>query len=252
MSSSAEIDPGTPRTAHLDCPSGVSGDMWLGALVDAGASLERIQDAVDQLGVGDVRISWGRVRRAGEPAVSVRVRPPQETASPGTWRAVRDIIEDAGLAAAVRDRAHAVFRRLAEADAEISGVPVEEVRFPELGALDQLGDVVATCAAVADLGLTRLTIGPIASGTPTIETLHGTAPNPDPTVRVLLRGHRLVQTDVAAELVTPTGAALVAELAQPVEEPPRLAVERTGTGAGAADLAQPNVLRLLIGRSAGS
>lgn len=221
--------------------------MWLGALVDAGASLERIQEAVDRLGVGDVRLSWGRVTRAGTPAVSVRVRPPQETASTSTWRAVRTIIEDAGLPDVVRDRSHAVFRRLAEADAAASGGAVDDVRFSEVGALDQLGDVVGTCAGVADLGLERITVGPIASGTPTVETLHGTAPNPDPTVRTLLRSHVLVETDVPAELVTPTGAALLAELTEPVDRWPTFTVDRVGTGAGARDLAHPNVLRLLLG-----
>lgn len=236
------------RTAHLQCESGASGDMWLGAVVDAGASLQRIRDAVDGLGIGDVRVTWVRVRRAGTPAVSVRVRPPQGTSAPGTWQAIRTIIEEAGLPDAVRDRAHAVFRRLAEAEAGISGVAVEDVRFSELGALDQLGDVVGTCAGMADLGIERVTVGAVTTGTGTVETPRGPVAVPDPTVLELLRGYRLVPGAVRAELLTPTGAALIAGLAEPVDAAPELAVDRVGVGAGAADLEHPNVLRLLVGR----
>lgn len=235
------------RVGHLDCPSGVSGDMWLGAVVGAGASVERIQDCVDLLGVGDVRVTVGRVRRAGVAAVSVRVRPPQETPPPRTWRDIRAIIEDAGLPDVVRDRSHAVFRRLAEAEAAVMGVPVEQVHFHEIGALDTLGDVIGTCAGVTDLGLDELTVGPIATGTGMLETAHGRRPLPGPVVLQLLRGHRLVGSDVAAELVTPTGAALVAELTTPVATLPEVVLDRVGVGAGAYDLAHPNVLRLLVG-----
>lgn len=227
--------------------------MWLGALVDAGASLERIQDAVDRLGIGDVRLSWGRVRRAGTPALSVRVRPPQETAAPETWPAIRTLLEEAGLPDPVRDRAHAVFRRLAEAAAAVSGVPVDGVRFPPIGTLDQLGDVVGTCTGVVDLGLRRITVGPVATGRGPVEGPLGTVDVPSPTVLALLRDHRLVPTDVEAELVTATGAALIAEFTEPVGSAPELDVDRVGVGAGAADLVHPNVLRLLVGEpSAGS
>lgn len=234
-------------TAHLECASGAAGDMWLGAVVDAGASLERIQDAVDLLGIGDVRLTWGRVRRAGTPALSVRVRPPQETSPPETWPAIRTVLEEAGLPDAVRDRAHGVFRRLAEAEAAVAGVPVDAVRFAPIGALDRLGDVVGTCAGVVDLGLRRITVGTIATGRGPVERVTRAVEVPSPTVRALLDGHRLVATDIAAELVTPTGAALIAELTDPVGTVPEFDVTRVGTGAGAADLAHPNVLRLLVG-----
>ncbi|MBW3618799.1 MAG: DUF111 family protein [Actinobacteria bacterium] len=237
-------------TAHLECASGAAGDMWLGAVVDAGASLERIQDAVDRLGMGDVRLTWGRVRRAGTPALSVRVRPPHGTTTPETWPAIRRLLEDAGLPDAVRDRAHAVFRRLAEAEASVAGVPVDGVRFPTVGTLDRLGDVVGTCAGVADLGLRRITVGPIATGSGRVDRPLGAVEVPSPTVVALLRDHRLVATDVASELVTATGAALIAELTEAVQTAPELDVARIGVGAGAADLAHPNVLRLLVGEPA--
>jgi uncharacterized protein (DUF111 family) len=211
--------------------------MWLGALVDAGASIERIQDAVDRLGVGDVRVTVGRVRRAGLAATSVRVRPPQETPAPRTWVDIRTIIEQAGLADAVRDHAHAVFRRLAEAEAAVHGGSVDEVQFHEIGALDTLGDVVGACAGVRDLGLERITVGPIAAG-PSALAAH------------LLAGHRLVDGGSPDELVTPTGAALIAEFATAVAEAPAMRVTTTGIGAGRDDLDHPNVLRLIIGERA--
>lgn len=234
--------------AHLDCASGVSGDMWLGALVDAGASVERVQEAVDLLGVGDVRLTVARVRRAGMAAASVRVRPPQETPSARTWADIRSILEDAGLADGVRDRCHAVFRRLAEAEAAVHGVPVDEVHFHEVGALDTLGDVVGTVAAVDDLGLERLTVGPVTTGTGTVDTAHGRIPVPVPAVLRLLTGHRLVGSTVTAELVTPTGAALLAELTTPVPAMPPLLLTGVGVGAGGRDLDHPNVLRILVGQ----
>lgn len=223
------------RTAHVECPSGAAGDMWLGALVDAGASLEAIEDAVQRLGVGDVRITVGRVWRAGVAATSARVRPPQDTPTPATWNDLRDIVEAAGLPDPVRDHCHAVLRRLTEAIAEVDGVAPADVRFHEVGALDTLGDVVGTCTAVHDLGLERLTIGPVPTGAD------------DPTVAVLLRGHQLVASGSSAELVTPTGAALIAELCRPVAEAPEAPPRRVGVGAGSRDLDHPNVLRVLLG-----
>lgn len=236
------------RAAHLDCASGASGDMFLGALVGAGASIEAIQRAVHALGVGDVRLTVGRVTRAGMAATSVRVRPPEDTPPPRTWPDIRSILEDADLPDRIRDRAHAVFRRLALAEGEVHGVPPEEIHFHEIGALDTLGDVVGTLAGLDDLGIERLTVGPIATGTGWVETMHGHVPVPVPAVTALLVGHRLVGTEVRSELVTPTGAALIAELATPVTAMPALTLERVGVGAGGRDDPdRPNVLRLLLG-----
>lgn len=234
--------------AHLDCSSGASGDMWLGALVDAGASIECIQRAVDHLGVGDVRITVGRVRRAGMAAASVRVRPPQDTPPPRTWPDIRTILEEAGLDDPVRDRCHAVFRRLAEAESAVHGIPVDDVHFHEIGALDTLGDVVGTVAAVVDLGIEDITVGTIATGSGEVETAHGRLPVPVPAALRLLTGYRLAGSGVPAELVTPTGAALIAELATPVTAMPPMLLTGVGIGAGARDLAHPNVLRLLVGQ----
>lgn len=203
-------------TAHVDCTSGASGEMWLGALVDAGASLEAIQDAVERLGPGNVRVTVGRVRRAGVDALSVRIRPPQDTAAPTSWPAVRTILEHAGLADGVRDRAHAVFRCLFEMGSRAEGVPVEEVRVTAFAGLDMLGDVVGTCVGVVELGLDDLTSGPVGPG--------------------------------REELVTPLGEALLTVLTRPVDGPPDLDVERVGVGAGTTELAHPHVLRLLLAR----
>lgn len=211
--------------------------MLLGAVIDAGASIERVQDAVDRLGMGATRVAWGRVRRAGVAAVTVRIRPPEDTASPDAWAAVRSILEDAGLTDAVRDRAQAVFRRLVEAEAAATGVAVDAVRLAPYGTLDALGHVVGTCAGVVDLGIGRLTVGPVGIGT--------TDPD-DAVVAALLRGHRLVGTGVVGGLVTRTGAALVAGLAAPVAAAPGDAPARVGTGAGERDLGHPHVLRLLL------
>lgn len=236
---------GAVSVAHLDAGNGLSGTMWLGALVDVGASIERIDAAVQGLGVGDVRIVVARVRRGGAPATSVRVRPPQELPPARGWGDLRDILEEAALPGPVRDHGHAVFRRLAEAEAAVQGLAPEDVRIHDVAALDALGTVVGTCAAVHDLGLTGLTAGPIAVGAPSTSTR-----TDDAVARWLLDGFRIVDTGTDGPTVTPTGAALTAVLCRPVDTAPTgaggRAGGRVGVGAGGHGSNRPQVLRLTV------
>lgn len=231
---------------HLDCPSGVAGDMLLGALVDSGAPLDRVQAAVDALGVEPIRLEARRVTRAGLAATKVDVHAPPSSL-PRSWPDVRHIVSDAALPEPVREQALGVFRRMAEAEAATHGLPPDDVHFHELGALDALADVVGVCAAVALLDLSRLTCGPITTGSRTVTTSHGELPLPVPAVVELLSGFRLLGRDEPHELVTPTGAALIAELANPVAVLPPLTLTGQGLGAGSRDLEHPNIVRLLIG-----
>lgn len=230
---------------YVEALSGASGDMWLGALVGAGASVEIIQDAVDTLGSGDVRLTFARVIRAGTQATMVRVHAPEQTPPVRTWSQIRSIIDYLALDDEVREMACEVFHRIASARAAASGERLENVRFHEVGTLDALADVIGASAALHSLGLDRLDCGPVVIGPADDRGRRG---RPDPIVARMLAGFTLVPATHSHDLVTVTGAALLAALCRPVESRPPMTVEREGAGAGARDLAgAPNVLRLSIG-----
>lgn len=221
--------------------------MLLGALVHAGASLDRMQAAVDALGVEPIRLEARRVTRAGLAATKVDVKAAPSSRA-RSWHDLRRLVAGAALPEPIRDRALAVFHRLAVAEAKTHGIAPDEVHFHEVGALDALADVVGVCTAVDELALDRLTCGPITTGSHIVATSHGELPVPVPAVVELLNGFRLRGRDEPHELVTPTGAALVAELAEPVGVLPPLILTGQGLGAGSRQLGHPNVVRLLIGQ----
>jgi uncharacterized protein (TIGR00299 family) protein len=235
--------------AWFDAQAGASGDMLLGALVDAGAPLDVVQAAVDTLDVEPVRLRAHQVTRAGLAATKVDVDvPPSSTTR--TWADVRTLLESAALPDAVRARALDVFARLARAEAAAHRVSPEEVHFHEVGALDALADVVGSCAALHALGVTEAVGSPVAVGRGSVRTAHGVLPVPVPAVLVLLgeAGAPLHAGDVAMETCTPTGAALLASTVGSWGSIPPMRVSATGTGAGGRDPAEaPNVLRVVLG-----
>jgi hypothetical protein len=220
--------------------------MWLGALVDAGAPAAAVEAAVAALGLGPVRLEWRRVRRGGIAATGVRVVTPAGDDQPRTWPEIRTILQAGALGEAVRARALGAFGRLAQAEARVHGEAPERVRLHEAGAVDALADIVGACAGVAALGLERLSCGRVALGSGTTQGRHGRLPVPGPAVVELLAGFPVLAGGVQAELCTPTGAALLAELARPGPLPP-MTVLGQGFGAGSRELAHPNVLRLVLG-----
>jgi uncharacterized protein (TIGR00299 family) protein len=232
------------RHAWVDASAGVAGDMLLGALLDAGADLGAVQAAVDQVIPGSVRIVAEPVTRAGLRAVKADVRPLVEQPPHRTWRDIRALL--GALAEPVRDRATAVFARLAEAEAQVHGVPVGEVHFHEVGALDSISDVVGVCAALADLGVGTLSAGEVALGSGRVRTAHGWLPVPAPAVAEMARGWR-VRAGGTGELATPTGLAVLRALAVACEDLPAMTVGSVGVGAGGKDFPdRPNVTRVLI------
>ena len=218
----------------LDLSAGASGDMLLGALVDAGVPLDVITGAVEALPVEQVRLVTESVTRHGLGATRVHVHTPG-SAHHRTWADVRDLLTGAALRPAVRDGALAVFERLAVAEGRVHRVPPEEVHFHEVGALDALADVVGVVAGFEHLGLTRLSASPVALGSGSARGAHGVVPIPGPAVLELLRGIPVVAGPVPAEMCTPTGAALVAHLVRDWTTLPPMRVERVGTGAGGRD-----------------
>ncbi|MFW3169803.1 nickel pincer cofactor biosynthesis protein LarC [Geodermatophilus sp. CPCC 206100] len=233
----------------LDLAAGASGDLLLGALVDAGVPLDVPAAAVAALPVESVRLVPEQVSRHGLGATRVHVQAPPSTEH-RTWADVRALLTAADLAPAVQDGALAVFERLARAEGRVHRVAPEEVHFHEVGALDALADVVGVVAAFEHLRLDRLTASPVALGSGSARSAHGVVPVPAPAVLELLAGVPVHAGPVPAEACTPTGAALLATRVEEWTTLPPMRVQRVGVGAGARDPEQlPNVVRLVLGEA---
>jgi len=237
------------KAAYFDCFSGISGDMTLGALVDAGCSLERLREDLKGLKVPGWQISAEKVWKNGMAAthVSVRTKDPQTHRSLNT---ILGIIEKSELGRDVRERASSIFRRLGEAEAAVHDVPIEKVHFHEVGAVDAIVDIVGACIGFSVLGIEEFACSPLNVGGGSAQTAHGVLPVPAPAAARLLLGKPTYSNGMQKELVTPTGAAIVATLCQSFGPQPPLRVQSIGYGAGATDLeGQPNVLRIMVGES---
>jgi uncharacterized protein (TIGR00299 family) protein len=238
------------RVAHFDCFSGISGDMTLAALIDAGVEPTGVCTAISSLGL-PVTVEVEKVRKGGFAATYVRVEAPEEH----THRFLPDveqILRRGSLTARQQELALRIFRRLAEAEAAVHGMPLEKVHFHEVGALDSLADIAGAAVALDLLGVERFTSGPVAVGSGMVQCAHGLMPVPAPGTAELLKGVPLRPSPVRAELTTPTGAAILTTVVQEWIEQPAMTIERIGHGAGRREFVeQPNLLRLLVGTAAG-
>jgi len=235
------------RVGWFHCLAGASGDMMLGALVDAGVPLDVIQEAVDALPVERVEVTAEEVTRHGLGATKVTVRVARSTVI-RTWPHVKQLLESAELALPVRARALSVFERLALAEAHVHRTSPDLVHFHEIGGLDAFADIVGTAAGLHHLGLDAIHASPVATGMGMTRGEHGMLPVPTPAVLELLKGAPIYSGGVPFELCTPTGAALLAGTVTAWGEMPELVVSAVGSGAGERDFEQvPNVLRLVVG-----
>jgi uncharacterized protein (TIGR00299 family) protein len=235
------------KLAYFDCVSGISGDMTLAALVSAGWPAEELRAIPERLKLSGVEIEVSPVTRGPFAALRVDVRAPGKQPH-RHLKHVRELIESGDLTPGIRERALATFQRLAQAEAEVHGSTVEKVHFHEVGALDALVDIVGACAGLEALGVEQLYCSTLPLGGGTVTCEHGVIPVPAPATALLLRGAPVRMGPVEMELVTPTGAALVAARVERWGGPPPFRLEAVGTGAGARDLpGHPNVLRLLLG-----
>jgi uncharacterized protein (TIGR00299 family) protein len=235
------------RIAYFDCPSGASGDMVLGALVDAGCPVGTLEAALARLGVEGWRLEARAVERGGLHGTQLQVR----TDPARRFHSLGDMlrpIERSTLPDGVKARAAAMLERLAEAEARVHRVPVDAVHFHEVGDLDTLVDVVGAVAGLDALGVERVHVSPLPLGGGTVETAHGRLPVPAPATAELLRGFPVYDNGVAAELVTPTGAAILTTLGRPGRLP-AMTLERIGWGAGTRELPIPNLLRVMVGQA---
>jgi pyridinium-3,5-bisthiocarboxylic acid mononucleotide nickel chelatase len=237
------------RVAHFDCFSGASGDMILGSLIDAGVDADAIRAGLDSLGL-PIKLTIERVKRCGIAATHARVEAPHEHVHRHLHH-VEAIIDKGRLTEGQKTLAKGFFRRLAEAEAQVHGIPIEKVHFHEVGALDSIADFVGAAIGLDLLGVEKITSRSIPPGSGTIQCDHGLMPVPAPATALLLRGVPLASSTIDTELTTPTGAAILTAVVNEWIDSPAITVERIGHGAGTKDFpTQPNVLRLLVGTAA--
>src|SRR3954469_5296617 len=237
------------RIAYLDCASGISGDMTLGALVDAGADLAAIQAGIDSLGLPSCRLVSTQVKKQGFRATQITVEYEPEHKHRHLHH-ITAMIDGSTLTARQKDLAKRIFQKLAEAEAKVHGSTIEKVHFHEVGAVDSIADIVGSAIGFDLLGVERIACSPVPTGHGFVEIAHGRCSIPAPATGELLRGVPLAACDVEGELTTPTGAAIVASLASDFGQLPAMIVDRIGYGAGQKDFPQANILRLLVGEIA--
>ena len=240
------------RIAYFDCFSGISGDMVLGALVDAGADLRAIEAELRKLGLEGWTISAEKVKRGAIFATHVKVQTSEEHHHRGL-SIILGRIGKAGLAPRAAERARRIFTRLAEAEARVHNVPVEEVHFHEVGAVDSIVDIVGAAIGFELLGIDEFACSALDVGAGQVKTAHGLLPVPAPATAELLRGAPMYTSGIARELVTPTGAAIATTLSTSYAQIPEMTLQAVGYGAGSTNLTEKaNVLRILIGENATS
>jgi uncharacterized protein (TIGR00299 family) protein len=238
-----------PKIAYLDCSSGISGDMFLAALLDAGLPQDRLLSELAKIPVGPYEFTQSRVLRAGLTANRVDISIPEKQPH-RHLRHIEEMLGESSLAPAVKEKTLAVFTRLAEVEGKLHGKPPGSVHFHEVGAVDAILDIAGTCAGLELLGIEALFCSALNVGSGRVQAAHGTLPVPAPATAELLKGLPVYSTGVEGELVTPTGAALVATLATRFGPMPSIRVEAIGYGAGASDFpGHPNIARLFVGET---
>jgi uncharacterized protein (TIGR00299 family) protein len=235
------------KTLYLDAFAGISGDMMLGVLVDLGAPVDILRDTAHRLGLSEANITATRTERKGFGAAKVQVRV-MDREVVRTYAHIKELIEGSDLSPQAKERSQKVFALLAEAESRIHSRNIEQVHFHELGSADTLVDVVGSVVCLEYLGVEELLCSPLPMGTGMIKTSHGVYPVPAPAVTEILRGVPVYSSGIPTEIVTPTGAAIVAALASEFCLLPPMRIQSVGYGAGDRDLEIPNVLRGFLGQ----
>lgn len=236
------------KIIYLDCFSGISGDMFLGAMVDMGIPVETLASGLYGLGL-DIKLNVNKVRKHGITGTKVDVIIP-DIAHERHLTEILDIINGSALEKDIKATAGSIFRRLGEAEAKVHGIDIEKVHFHEVGALDTIADVVGAAICYKASGAEALYSSPVNVGGGFVKTSHGMLPVPAPATLELLKGAAIYSSGIQAELVTPTGAAILAELCKGFGPMPHMQAEKTGYGAGTKDLEAPNMLRIVLGEKA--
>jgi pyridinium-3,5-bisthiocarboxylic acid mononucleotide nickel chelatase len=234
--------------AYFDCFSGISGDMTLGALVDAGVPIESLRGELEKLNVAGYEITALKVMRSGFSATKVHVCLDEKEQPVRHLAEIRRIIGDSSLSSAIKEKSIKIFELLAQAEARIHGTIPDHIHFHEVGAVDAIIDIVGSVIGLDMLGINSIASSPVNVGSGLITTAHGTLPVPAPATAELLKGIPTYGSSIPLELTTPTGAVILSTLCASFGPMPRMRVDRIAYGAGGKDIAsQPNVLRLMIG-----
>jgi hypothetical protein len=236
------------KVAYFDCFSGVSGDMTLGALVDAGLDMTVLRDELAKLPVHAYRLESQVVKRSGLRGTKVNVLVDEDKQPARKYTDIVAMITESALPPEVQRDALDIFRRLGEVEAHLHHEPLEAIHFHEVGAVDSIVDVVGAVIGLHALGVETVMASPINVGSGTVRTAHGVLPVPAPATLELVKGCPTYAGNVRMEMTTPTGAAIVTTLASRFGPLPLMQVAQVGYGAGNRDIpAQPNLLRLILG-----
>ena len=237
------------KIAYFDCFSGASGDMILGALIDAGLSLQRLREELKKLRIPTVHLRAKKVLKGGISATHVMVEGKGEKRSHRNSKEILRIIERSSVGAEVKEKSKEIFKRIASVEAKIHQTSMEEVHFHELGGLDSIVDIVGSVWGIRQLGIEKIYVSKVNVGGGFVKCEHGILPVPAPATLFLMEGKPIYSSGVERELLTPTGAAILTTLSSEFGSMPLMKVERVGYGAGRDDLPHPNLLRLIIGTS---
>ena len=266
------------KILYLDCFAGISGDMTIGALLDLGLDFYFLKNELAKLGVSGYDLSLSRVDRSGINAAKFDVLlseieinhhhdhsheghthdsslithhsslPPHHSHDHRSLSTIKHLIESSTLSEKVKKNSLAIFQRIGEAESKIHGVDIESVHFHEVGAVDSIVDIIGACIGLEALGIEKIISSPLHVGYGTFTCAHGTYPIPGPAATEILRGVPIYAKEIEGELVTPTGAAIVATLASEFSKMPMIRIEKVGYGAGTRTYEKfPNVLRAVIG-----
>jgi uncharacterized protein (TIGR00299 family) protein len=240
------------KTLYFDCFAGASGNMILGALIALGIDENELVEQIKLLEVADFEIEIKTVDKSGISATHADVKVPHEHAH-RHLHTIEKIINDSRLSETVKKRAVKIFTKLAKAEAKVHGIAIEKVHFHEVGAMDAIIDVVGACVGFEILGIEKFACSKIHTGSGFVKMAHGKFPVPPPAVVELLKEIPIYSTEIEGELITPTGAAIIATICDSFGEIPEMRVEKTAYGAGTREYQDfPNVLRLMLGETSNS
>ncbi len=234
------------RIAYFDCFAGASGDMILGALIDAGMDITLLRNELDKLNLSDYSIHAEKDTKKGLSGTKFDVNVSHDHHHRGLQDIVK-IIDGSGLNGSIKDKSKNIFQRLAEAEAKIHNKSVNDIHFHEVGAVDAIVDVVGAVIGLESLGINSVIVSRIHVGTGSLQCAHGTLPVPPPATLELLKNIPIYSTGIESELVTPTGAAILSTLSEGSGPLPSMRIDKTGYGLGSRDLTIPNIIRLIIG-----
>lgn len=234
------------KVVFLDCFSGISGDMFIASLLDAGLSLPRLEKELKKLNLS-FRLESKEVTRKGITGLLFKVLP-TEPAVIRTWPNIREIISSSRLEKTIKEKALEILKTIAEAEAKVHRLSPDQIHFHEIGGIDTIVDAVGAVLSLKLLKIEKVYCSPLPQGVGFIQTEHGLLPLPAPATSEILKGVPTYSRPIPAELTTPTGAAIAKNLADEFREMPPLIIEAIGYGAGHKDLGQPNLLRAFIGQ----